>query len=159
MNFESWKWSPVATFESGSNKSALSFFDFQLFHVQKQVLTQIVTILGHFFHSNNFNSNSFQGHLKLLKYNIGIFAWYLAYLNPESHEILTKFRLIIHPSTVMPHYWNRGKKWPKIVTIWVKTWFWTWNSWKSKKLRALLLLPLSKVATGDHFQDSKFKIW
>ena len=49
LNFESWKWSPVATFESGSNKSALSFFDFQLFHVQKQVLTQIVTILGHFF--------------------------------------------------------------------------------------------------------------
>ena len=49
LNFESWKWSPVATFESGSNKSALSFFDFQLFHVQNQVLTQIVTILGHFF--------------------------------------------------------------------------------------------------------------
>ena len=49
LNFESWKWSPVATFESWNNKSGLSFFDFQLFHVQKQVLSQIVIFLGHFF--------------------------------------------------------------------------------------------------------------
>ena len=52
-----------------------------------------------------------------------------------------------------------GKKWPKKMTIWDKTCFWTWKSWKSKKLRPLLLFQLSKVATGDHFQDSKFKIW
>ena len=45
------------------------------------------------------------------------------------------------------------------MTIWDKTCFWTWNSWKSKKLRALLLVQLLKVATGGHFQDSKFKIW
>ena len=37
--------------------------------------------------------------------------------------------------------------------------FTTWNSRKSKKLRALLLVQLLKVATGDHFQDSKVKIW
>ena len=33
LNFESWKWSPVATFKSWTNKSALSFFDFLLFHL------------------------------------------------------------------------------------------------------------------------------
>ena len=43
LTFESRKGSPVATFESGNNKSDLSFFDFRLFHLQKQVLTQIVT--------------------------------------------------------------------------------------------------------------------
>ena len=42
LTFESRKGSPVATFESGNNKSGLSFFDFRLFHLQKQVLTQIV---------------------------------------------------------------------------------------------------------------------
>ena len=36
LTFESRKWSPVATFESWNNKSALIFFDFRLFHVQKQ---------------------------------------------------------------------------------------------------------------------------
>ena len=41
LTFESRKWSPVATFESWNNKSGLSFFDFRLFHLQKQVLTQI----------------------------------------------------------------------------------------------------------------------
>ena len=45
MNFESWKWPPVATFKSWTNKSALSFFDFALFHGQKQVLSQIVTVV------------------------------------------------------------------------------------------------------------------
>ena len=40
MNFESWKWAQVATFKSWTNKSALSFFDFRLFHLQKLVLTQ-----------------------------------------------------------------------------------------------------------------------
>ena len=39
FNPESWKWPPVATFKSFANKSALSFFDFQLFHLQKQVLS------------------------------------------------------------------------------------------------------------------------
>ena len=39
----------------------------------------------------------------------------------------------------------------KKMTIWLQTCFWTWNSRKSKKLRALL-----KVG---HFQDSKFRIW
>ena len=104
LNFESWKWSPVATFESWNNKSGLSFFDFQLFHVQKQVLSQIVIFLGHFFPLH------FPIHLPviltLLKYNIGIFAWYLDYSNPESLKILTMFRLIIHPSTVAPHYFR-----------------------------------------------------
>ena len=45
------------------------------------------------------------------------------------------------------------------MTIWLKTCFWTWNSRKSKKLRALWLLQFLKEATGSHFQDSKFKIW
>ena len=45
MNFESRKWPPVATFKSWRNESALSFFDFALFHGQKQVLSQIVTFL------------------------------------------------------------------------------------------------------------------
>ena len=44
LTFESRKWSPVATFESKNNKSALSFFDFRLFHLQKQVLSQIVIL-------------------------------------------------------------------------------------------------------------------
>ena len=44
------------------------------------------------------------------------------------------------------------------MTIWLKTCFWTWNSRKSKKLR-VLLVQLLKVATGGHFQDSKFRIW
>ena len=39
------------------------------------------------------------------------------------------------------------------VTIWLKTCFRTWNSKKSKKLRALL-----EVATGNHFQDPKLMI-
>ena len=47
----------------------------------------------------------------------------------------------------------------KKVKILLKTWFRPWNRAKSKKLRALLLLQLLKVATGDHFQDSKFSIW
>ena len=42
LTFESRKWSPVATFQFWNNKSALSFFDFRLFHLQKQVLSQIV---------------------------------------------------------------------------------------------------------------------
>ena len=46
------------------------------------------------------------------------------------------------------------KKLPKKVMIWLKTCFWTWNSWKSKKQVKLL-----KVATWSHFQDSKFMIW
>ena len=46
LTFESWKWSPIATFKSWTNKSALSFFDFLLFHVQKQVLSQIITFLN-----------------------------------------------------------------------------------------------------------------
>jgi hypothetical protein len=41
FNCESWKWLPVATFKSWTNKSALSFFDFRPFHLQKQVLSQI----------------------------------------------------------------------------------------------------------------------
>ena len=41
LTFESRKWSTVATSESWNNKSGLSFFDFRLFHLQKQVLTQI----------------------------------------------------------------------------------------------------------------------
>ena len=45
LSFESWKWPPVATFKSLSNKSALRFLDFALFHVFFQVLTQIVTFL------------------------------------------------------------------------------------------------------------------
>ena len=45
------------------------------------------------------------------------------------------------------------------MTIWVKTCFWTWNSRKSKKPRAFTFVKLLKVATGVHFQDSKFKIW
>ena len=130
MNFESQKWPPVATFKSLTRLSALGSFDFQLFHLQKQVLSQTITFLGHFFPF--FPRFHLPYHLKLLKYNIGIFAWYLDYLNPESHTILTKFRPIIHPSTVAP-------KWPKKVTIWLKTCFWRWKSRKSKKLRALLL--------------------
>ena len=39
FNPESWKWPLVATFKSFANKSALSFFDFQLFHLKKQVLS------------------------------------------------------------------------------------------------------------------------
>ena len=39
MNFESLKWPPVATFKSWNNESALSFFNFALFHGQKQVLS------------------------------------------------------------------------------------------------------------------------
>ena len=39
-----------------------------------------------------------------------------------------------------------------------KTCFWTWSIRKSKKLGALLIVQLLKVATGDHFQDSKFRI-
>ena len=54
---------------------------------------------------------------------------------------------------------KNGKKWPKKVTIFFKTCFWRGNSWKSKNLRALCLVLLSKVATGDHFQNSKFRIW
>ena len=42
LSFESQKGSPVATFYFLKNTSALRFFDFQLFHLQKQVLTQIV---------------------------------------------------------------------------------------------------------------------
>jgi hypothetical protein len=38
--------SAVATFKSWTNKSALSFFDILLFHVQKQVLSQIVIQLS-----------------------------------------------------------------------------------------------------------------
>ena len=45
------------------------------------------------------------------------------------------------------------------LPICVKTCFWRWKSRKSKKLRPLLLFQLSKVATGDHFRDSKVKIW
>ena len=40
---------------------------------------------------------------------------------------------------------------------WLKTCFGTWNSRKWKKLRALLLVQLLKVATGGHFQDSQLK--
>ena len=45
LSFESRKGSPVATFQFLNNRSALSFFDFRLFHLQKQVLTQIVIVL------------------------------------------------------------------------------------------------------------------
>ena len=55
--------------------------------------------------------------------------------------------------------WNGGDTLGKKMTIWDKTCFWRWKSRKSKKLRALLLFLLSKVATGDHFRDSKVKIW
>ena len=49
-----------------------------------------------------------------------------------------------------------GKNYLKKVAIWLKTYFWTWNSGKLKKPRALTLVKLLKVATGSHFQDSKF---
>ena len=42
LSFESRKGSPAATFEFLNNESALGFLDFRLFHLQKQVLTQIV---------------------------------------------------------------------------------------------------------------------
>ena len=44
-SFESWKWPQVANFKSWTNRSALSFFNFALFHGQKQFLSQIVTFL------------------------------------------------------------------------------------------------------------------
>ena len=42
----------------------------------------------------------------------------------------------------------------KKVTIWLKNCFWPWNRAKLKKLRALLLVQLLKLATWGHFQDS-----
>ena len=47
----------------------------------------------------------------------------------------------------------------KKETIWVKTWKKPWNRAKSRKRRALLFLEVLKVATGGHFQVSKFRIW
>ena len=44
------------------------------------------------------------------------------------------------------------------MTIWLKTCFWTWKSRKWKKQRALTFVKFFKIATGGHFQDSKFMI-
>ena len=105
MTFETWKWSPVATFKNWTNRSTLSFFDFLLFHLV------------------NAGCNSLN-------------------LPPKVKQV-KKFNFL------------QFKK----VTIWLKTCFGTWNSRKLKKLWAISLVQLLKVATWDHFQDSKVKIW
>ena len=165
MNLESWKWPPLATFKSWTNKSALSFLDFALLHGQKQVLSQIVTFLKVMKIRENWSVWFVQifmypGLWKFEKIEASVFVKF----HVPGHQNSKKLKLLIfarfHVPGVMKIRKDRsfrflqGFMYPKSWKFKKASDFCEF-SWKKRRL----LFQLLKVATGGHFQDSKFMIW